>query len=222
MKSLNIKFPKVLVATLVSLSGLATVSAFGKINRAVAHPHNTDKNSMSQQMYSPPESPAMGENPMENQPENYSADETIVGELSDRESFDILARAVEAAGLADTLQNTGEYTVFAPTNEAFQALPPGTLEALLQPENQDTLRRILEYHVVLGEADSSAISTGLFETAEGAAVNIDVARGMVEVEGATVTEPDIQASNGVIHGIDQVILPPDISAAELQQLSAAQ
>ncbi|WP_413163476.1 fasciclin domain-containing protein [Capilliphycus salinus ALCB114379] len=203
MKSLNIKLPKALLATIVSLGGLATVSAFGNVNRAVANEYMGESGSMSQEMMS----------------SNY---ETIVGELSDRESFNTLARAVEAAGLADTLQNTGEYTVFAPTDQAFEALPPGTLEALLQPENQETLRRILLYHVVLGEADSSVISSGFFETAEGSGVDIDVARGMVEVEGATVVEADIQASNGVIHGIDEVILPPDISAAELQQLTAAQ
>lgn len=201
MKPLNIKLPKALLATIVGLGGLATVSAFGNVNRAVAHPHGGESSSMSQEMSS-----------------NY---ETIVGELSDSESFDTLAKAVEAAGLADTLQNTGEYTVFAPTDAAFEALPPGTLEALLEPENQETLRRILLYHVVLGEADSSAISSGFFETAEGSGVNIDVASGMVEVEGATVVEPDIQASNGVIHAVDQVILPPDISAAELQELTAA-
>ncbi|MEB3280275.1 MAG: fasciclin domain-containing protein [Lyngbya sp.] len=234
MKRLNIKLPKALLATIVSLGGLATVSVFGNINRAVANEYTGENNQMSQQMNSPQQNPGMRDNQMQqnpgmrdnqmqqNQQGNSSANETIVGAISDRESFGTLAKAVEAAGLADTLQNTGEYTVFAPTDQAFENLPPGTLEALLQPENQETLRRILQYHVVLGEADSSTISSGFFETAEGSGVNIDVARGMVQVEGATVTEPDIQASNGVIHAVDQVILPPDISAAQLQELTAAQ
>ncbi len=199
MKSLNIQLPKVLLATIVSLGGLVTVSAVGNLNRAVANEYR-GSSPMSQEM---------------------SSKQSIVGELSESESFNTLEKAVEAAGLADTLKNTGEYTVFAPTDAAFAALPPETLEALLKPENQETLRRILLYHVVLGAADSSEISSGFFETAEGSGVNIDVANGMVIVEGAEVIQADIQASNGVVHAIDAVILPPDISAAQLQELTAA-
>ncbi|EAW36746.1 fasciclin domain-containing protein [Lyngbya sp. PCC 8106] len=199
MKSLNTQLPKVLLATIVSLSGLVTVSAVGNLNRAVANEYR-GSSSMSQEM---------------------SSKQSIVGELSESASFNTLEKAVEAAGLADTLKNTGDYTVFAPTDEAFAALPPRTLEALLQPENQETLRRILLYHVVLGAADSSEISSGFFETAEGSGVNIDVANGMVVVEGAEVIEADLRASNGVVHAIDAVILPPDISAAQLQELTAA-
>ena len=200
MKSLNIQLPKVLLATIVSLGGLVTVSAFGNVNRAVANEYRGESSPMSQEM---------------------SSKQSIAGELSESESFNTLEKAVEAAGLADTLENTGEYTVFAPTDAAFDALPPGTLEALLKPENQETLRRILLYHVVLGAADSSAISSGFFETAEGSGVNIDVANGMVMVEGAEVIQADLRASNGVVHAIDQVILPPDISAGQLQELTAA-
>ncbi|MFZ1026241.1 MAG: fasciclin domain-containing protein [Limnoraphis robusta] len=245
MKALKIKLPKALLATIVSLGGLATVSAFGNINRAVANEYTGENNQISQQMNSPQQNPGMRDNQMQqnpgmrdnqmqqnpgmrdnqmqqNQQGSSSGNESIVGAMSETGSFNTLAQAVEAAGLADTWENEGQYTVFAPTDQAFEALPPGTLEALLRPENQDTLRRILEYHVVLGEADSSTISSGFFKTAEGSGVNIDVASGMVQVEGANVTQPDIQASNGVVHAIDQVILPPDISAEQLQQLTIAQ
>ncbi|MFY7802665.1 MAG: fasciclin domain-containing protein [Limnoraphis robusta] len=257
MKALNIQLPKALLATIVSLGGLATVSAFGNINRAVANEYIGENNQISQQMNSPQQNPGMRDNQMQqnpgmrdnqmqqnpgmpdnqmqqnpemmrdnqmqqNQQGNYSENESIVGAISETGSFNTLAQAVEAAGLADTWENEGQYTVFAPTDQAFEALPPGTLEALLRPENQETLRRILEYHVVLGAADSNAIRSGQFETAEGSAVNIDVASGMVQVEGANVTQSDILASNGVVHAIDQVILPPDISAEQLQQLTIAQ
>ena len=246
MKALNIQLPKALLATIVSLGGLATVSAFGNINRAVANEYIGENNQISQQMNSPQQNPGMRDNQMQqnpgmrdnqmqqnpemmrdnqmqqNQQGNYSENGSIVGAISETGSFNTLAQAVEAAGLADTWENEGQYTVFAPTDQAFEALPPGTLEALLRPENQETLRRILEYHVVLGAADSNAIRSGQFETAEGSAVNIDVASGMVQVEGANVTQSDILASNGVVHAIDQVILPPDISAEQLQQLTIAQ
>lgn len=210
MKRFNIQLPQTLLATVVGLGGLATFSAFGNINRAVANEYRGEKNQISQQMYSPQEGTRMGD----------AEERSILKELSQSESFNTFIIAIEAAGLTDTLENGGQYTVFAPTDEAFAALPPETLEALLQPENQETLRQILEYHVVLGASDSSEIRSGFFETAEGSGVNINVAGSMVQVEGANVTQPDIQAKNGVVHGIDQVILPPDISAAELQDLTA--
>ncbi len=210
MKGLHIQFSKALLATLVGLGGLATVSAFGNINRAVANEYMRENNPAGQTMPSPQEGMQRGD----------AEERSLLSELSQSESFNTFIIAIEAAGLTDTLENGGQYTVFAPTDEAFAALPPETLEALLQPENQETLRRVLEYHVVLGAADSSEIRTGFFETAEGSGVNINVIENMVQVEGANVTQPDIKAENGVVHGIDQVILPPDISAAELQDLSA--
>jgi uncharacterized surface protein with fasciclin (FAS1) repeats len=200
MKRLHIQFSKLLLATIVSLGGLATLSTVGNIDRAVADDHMTEGGSMSQEM---------------------SVKDSIVGQLSEDESFSVLVQAVKAAGLVETLSGSGEYTVFAPTNEAFAALPAGTLEALLQPENRDVLTRILKYHVVLGAANSTEITAGQFKTAAGTPVAIDITNGTVQVGNAEVIAVDLEASNGVIHTINQVILPPDISAADLEALSAS-
>ena len=120
-------------------------------------------------------------------------------------SFSTLVTAVEAAGLTETLRGEGPFTVFAPTDEAFAALPEGTLEALL--EDTDTLTAILTYHVVPGAVMSTDLSDGMTaETVNGQSVTIGVS-DMVTVDNAIVVTPDIEASNGVIHVIDAVILP---------------
>jgi uncharacterized surface protein with fasciclin (FAS1) repeats len=122
-------------------------------------------------------------------------------------SFTTLVAAVKAAGLAETLSGEGPFTVFAPTDEAFAKLPEGTVEALLA--NPEQLRAVLTYHVVPGRVTSSEV-TGLNEagTVQGAALPIRVHEGRVHVGGATVTQADIRARNGVIHVIDTVLLPP--------------
>ena len=135
---------------------------------------------------------------------------TIVDIAVSNESFSTLVAAVEAAELVETLSGEGPFTLFAPTNEAFAALPAGTLETLLMPENQALLQRILTYHVVAGAVESSDIQPGAVATVEGNAVQLDVANGQVNVGEAIVQVADIEASNGVIHVIDQVLLPPDL------------
>ncbi|MGB3492466.1 MAG: fasciclin domain-containing protein [Elainellaceae cyanobacterium] len=136
---------------------------------------------------------------------------TIVDVAASDESFSTLVQAIEAAGLAETLAAEGPYTVFAPTNDAFAALPDGTLDQLLLPENQDLLIQVLTYHVVPAEVASADITAGPVATVEGSEVTlaVDEATGSVMVNEATVLIPDVQASNGVIHAIDQVLLPPD-------------
>ncbi len=120
-------------------------------------------------------------------------------------NFTTLVAAVEAAGLVDTLKSDGPFTVFAPTDDAFAALPEGTVEALL--EDIDTLTAILTYHVVPGAVMSGDLSDGMeAETVNGQSVTIGVG-DTVTVDGATVIQADIEASNGVIHVIDSVILP---------------
>ncbi len=120
-------------------------------------------------------------------------------------NFTTLVAAVEAAGLVDTLKSDGPFTVFAPTDDAFAALPEGTVEALL--EDIDTLTAILTYHVVPGAVMSGDLSDGMeAETVNGQSVTIGVG-DTVTVDGATVIQADIEASNGVIHVIDAVILP---------------
>ena len=122
-------------------------------------------------------------------------------------SFTILVAAVQAAGLVDTLKGEGPFTVFAPTDEAFAALPEGTVEMLLKPENKDQLVAILTYHVVSGKVMSGDLNNNLMvPTVQGSEVTI-MTEGGVTVNGANVTSADIEASNGVIHVIDAVILP---------------
>lgn len=123
--------------------------------------------------------------------------------------FSTLTRALQAAGLTGALEGKGPYTVFAPTDEAFAKLPPGTLETLLKPENRAKLRSILLYHVVAGRLDAGAVEhLQEAKTLEGAPVQFRVSGGRVMVDGVQVVHPNIGASNGVIHAINQVLLPP--------------
>lgn len=123
-------------------------------------------------------------------------------------SFTTLVAAVTAAGLVETLKGPGPFTVFAPTDAAFAALPAGTVEDLLKPENKDKLVSILTYHVVPGKVMSTDLSEGLkAATVQGGEVTITLDGG-AKVNGATISTADIAATNGVIHVIDAVILPP--------------
>jgi uncharacterized surface protein with fasciclin (FAS1) repeats len=132
----------------------------------------------------------------------------IVEVAQEAGSFSTLLAAAEAAGLVETLTGEGPFTVFAPTDEAFAALPEGTVETLLMPENQEQLANILLYHVVPGKVMSGDLSDDMeADTAlEGQSLTIDLDNGVM-VEQATVVTADIEASNGVIHVIDSVILP---------------
>ncbi|MEB3212224.1 MAG: fasciclin domain-containing protein [Leptolyngbyaceae bacterium] len=131
-------------------------------------------------------------------------------------SFETLVAAVQSAGLAETLSSDGPFTVFAPTDEAFAALPEGVLDALLLPENQEILTQILTYHVLSGEVPSSDVATGTVETVAGEDLEIVADESGVTVGSATVVMPDVEASNGVIHVIDTVLLPPSLDLSTLQ------
>ncbi|MGA9572832.1 MAG: fasciclin domain-containing protein [Lysobacterales bacterium] len=123
-------------------------------------------------------------------------------------SFTTLVAALQAADLVDTLKGDGPFTVFAPTDEAFAKLPAGTVENLLLPENRDQLTAILTYHVVAGKVTSDQVVTlDSATTVNGQDVAIRVYEGNVMINGATVAAADVMASNGVIHVIDEVILP---------------
>ena len=131
----------------------------------------------------------------------------IVDTAIKAESFSTLVAAVQAAGLEETLRGEGPFTVFAPTDAAFAALPEGTVETLLMPENKDQLVSILTYHVVPGKVMSGDLSDGMTAaTVQGGEITIDLDNGVM-VNDATVVQADIEASNGVIHVIDKVILP---------------
>ena len=132
----------------------------------------------------------------------------IVALAMETEALSTLVSAVSAGDLVETLQGEGPFTVFAPTNDAFAALPEGTLENLLKPENKDQLVAILTYHVVSGKVMSSDLSDGMTAaTVNGAEITITTTEG-AKVNGANVVSADVEASNGVVHVIDAVILPP--------------
>lgn len=123
-------------------------------------------------------------------------------------SFNTLAAALTAAGPVDTLKGEGPFTVFAPTDAAFAALPAGTVEDLLKPENKDKLVAVLTYHVVAGKVMSTDLTEGMTAaTVQGANITITL-EGGAKVNGAVISAADVEASNGVIHVIDSVILPP--------------
>jgi uncharacterized surface protein with fasciclin (FAS1) repeats len=131
----------------------------------------------------------------------------IVDTAIDAGTFGTLVAAVQAADLVDTLKSEGPFTVFAPTDEAFAALPEGTVESLLLPENKDQLIAILTYHVVAGKVMSTDLTDDMeAATVQGSTITIDLDNGVM-VEQANVITADIETSNGVIHVIDAVILP---------------
>ncbi len=129
-------------------------------------------------------------------------------------TFNTLVAAVQAAGLVDALKGDGPFTVFAPTDEAFAALPEGTVDNLLKPENQQQLQQILLYHVVSGQIMAADIGSGAQPaTLQGSTIDVVGSASGVTVNGAKVVAADVVTSNGVIHVIDAVILPPASSAS---------
>lgn len=153
---------------------------------------------------SPLVSPTVGSSP------SAATSGTISDVLAGNSSFSTLLAAVQAAGLQQTLSEPGPVTVFAPTDEAFAALPAGTIDKLLLPENKEQLEKVLSYHVVPGQVTSADIRPGDVATVEGQTVSIASSANSVTVNDASVSQPDIAASNGVIHAIDKVLLPPDV------------
>ena len=133
---------------------------------------------------------------------------TVVEIAVGNPDFSTLVAALQAAGLVDALSGEGPFTVFAPTNAAFSALPAGTLEDLLKPENKDTLTAVLTYHVVSGKVMAAdVVKLSEATSLQGDTIDISVSDAGVKVDVANVTTTDISASNGVIHVIDAVILP---------------
>jgi uncharacterized surface protein with fasciclin (FAS1) repeats len=137
----------------------------------------------------------------------------VVSVVANNPSLSTLATAITDTGLGTNLQSGGPFTIFAPSDQAFAALPEATRQELLQPENRDDLRELLSYHVVQGELRSNQLSSSQVPSLEGTPLNVDVnqANSQVRINNATVTQADIPAANGVIHIIDQVILPPNVS-----------
>ena len=138
---------------------------------------------------------------------SFAAQGDIVDIAANNDNFETLVAAVTAAGLVETLQGDGPFTVFAPTDDAFATLPEGTVEDLLKPENKDALVSVLTYHVVSGKVMAADVQTGEVPSVQGDTLALVVTDGKVSVDAATVITADIEASNGVIHVIDAVILP---------------
>lgn len=136
-----------------------------------------------------------------------TAGKDIVAVAAGADNFKTLVAAVKAAGLVETLQGKGPFTVFAPTDEAFAKLPAGTVENLLKPENKDKLAAILKYHVVPGKVMAADVKTMEARTAQGQNLKLKVSDAGVTVDNAKVIKTDLLAENGVIHVIDSVILP---------------
>ena len=137
-----------------------------------------------------------------------SQSKDIVDLAAGNESLKTLVAAVKAGGLVETLKGKGPFTVFAPTDEAFAALPAGTLESLLKPENKDQLVAVLTYHVVAGKVMSKDLSNGQkAATVQGEKVKVSVGKSGVKIDDAKVVAADVKAKNGVVHVIDKVILP---------------
>lgn len=136
------------------------------------------------------------------------AAEDIVATAKSTGTFKTLVAALDAAGKTTMLEEKGPYTVFAPTDEAFAALPAGTVENLLKPENKEKLGKILAYHVMKGAVMAKDVKTMKAPTANGADLDVKVAAGKVMINDANVVKADVKASNGVIHVIDKVLMPP--------------
>jgi uncharacterized surface protein with fasciclin (FAS1) repeats len=145
-------------------------------------------------------------------------EETMVGDIvavaSETEGFSTLVAALTAASLVETLQGEGPFTVFAPTDDAFAALPAGLLEKLLLPENVGVLTAILTYHVVSGKVMSTDVMAGDVPSVEGSPITLGTTDG-VQVNDATVVSADIETSNGVIHVIDKVLVPSTVDLSSL-------
>lgn len=156
--------------------------------------------------------------PVETPAATAAADIVVVA--SGNPDFTTLVAAVKAAELVETLQGTGPFTVLAPTNAAFAALPAGLVEALLKPENKATLQKILTYHVIAGNVKSGDVKAGPVNTVEGQPVTFAVNGTAITVAGSTqppanVVIADVNASNGTIHAIDSVLIPPGVDPAAL-------
>jgi uncharacterized surface protein with fasciclin (FAS1) repeats len=141
-------------------------------------------------------------------PATAGSEKNIVDIAVSDGNFKTLVAAIQAAGLAETLEGKGPFTVFAPTDEAFSKLPAGTVDTLLKPENKEKLRSILLYHVVAGDVTATKVmKISSAKTLDGQNLNVMVNDGTVTVNDAKVIKADVMASNGVIHVIDTVLIP---------------
>ena len=192
------------LAGVAAIAGLVVLSACG-----------SDSNDADEAVATTEAAPVATEGEDMTETTDDMADEpgTIVDVAVANGSFETLVAAVTAADLVDTLSSEGPFTVFAPTDDAFAALPEGLVDCLLLEENVDTLTAILTYHVVSGEVLSTDLTDGPVATVQTEEITVDLTDGVVLNETVNVIIPDVPASNGVIHAIDGVLLPPTVAAA---------
>jgi uncharacterized surface protein with fasciclin (FAS1) repeats len=155
-----------------------------------------------------PKEPPTTTKPDGSTPAAEATGDTVVGVASSNQQLKTLTAAIKAAGLEETLAGKGPFTIFAPTDEAFAALPPGVVDALLKPENKEKLAQLLTYHVVSGKVESKTLKSGDVPTLLGQPIAVKVQGKEVNLNGESkVIQADIPASNGVIHLVDKVIIP---------------
>jgi uncharacterized surface protein with fasciclin (FAS1) repeats len=193
------------LAAVAAVTGLVVLSACGSDSNDADDAVTTDAPAAT-------EAPTATEAPAEGDDDMAEAG-TIVDVAVANGSFNTLVAAVTAAGLAETLSGEGPYTVFAPTDDAFAALPEGLVDCLLLEENIDPLTAILTYHVVDGAVMSTDLTDGPVPTLQGEEITVDLTDGVTLNESVTVAAADVEASNGVIHVIDGVLVPPSIDVA---------
>jgi uncharacterized surface protein with fasciclin (FAS1) repeats len=204
---------KLNVAHLLGLAGILTATTIAGITTAKAAemevPQTSPVTPMPRPTITPMPMPTIAprSNPVAPNAKKVITN-TLVDVASANGSFKTLTAALKAAGLVDTLKGAGPFTVFAPTDAAFAKLPKGTVETLLKPENKAQLVKILTYHVVPGEVLSTTLKSGKVKTVEGDWVYVSVQKSGVTINKSKVTGVDVKASNGVIHVIDTVLMPP--------------
>lgn len=197
---MNSNYLTQLAKKVVLISGIIGVTTFFSVPLMAQSPPDTTPATPDTTPATPDRTPATPDR---------TATVNLLEVANSNPSFSTLVRAVQAAGLTDTLAK-GNYTIFAPTNQAFQeSLPPGAVNLLLQPDNKDLLRQILSYHVISGKVTANELKTGTLNTL-GGGVAVRVTGNRVIINDASVTQPDIQASNGVIHAINRVLLNPQL------------
>ncbi len=194
-----------------AIAALALVAVAG-VTVAACSDNDSSDASAREMSEDPATNPTVTDDNRQSDMADEPATNTIVDIAASNPDFSTLVAAVQAAGLAETLSGPGPFTVFAPTNEAFAKLPAGTVESLLDPANKDKLTSILTYHVVPGEVLAADVAAGNVTTVNGSTFSVSTNGGVLISDGqggtAKVVRTDIAASNGVIHVIDAVLLPP--------------
>lgn len=204
-------FQKLSLVGLLTLGALATAPAVvlsAPVPTPDQFPYITPKDEAGMMPTYTTSTPQPTSTTSTSEPMTNMAKNTIVDVAVANGSFKTLTAALQAAGLVETLRGNGPFTVFAPTDAAFAKLPAGTVEMLLKPENKATLVRILTYHVVSGNVLSTDLKSGEVNTLQGSPVKVMVGSGGVMVNNSTVQAADVRTSNGVIHVIDTVLMPP--------------